>query len=473
MENPGNNSKPGPGRAEDGVLTTPDGHALPRVLDPAVTMDLVQRYVESERIRSRRVLVLAGTAFLFIVLVLLAAFISIGIYVLRNSHQATRVAADLHARTIGYTVEVVSLSNQVDGVVHGQKEVKEAVRKVESSRVRESQVLKSDLERFGKWVAANDSKSARLLSELEARVKDMTEEAAAKEKELAAMKEQYAALQARDVEPTVRKSGDVPPVVPDGSREQGVRDEPDTGMAAATSSLSPGGDHDGTAAESATEPRRTPSPEEISVVTFPSGDRYEGEFRDGLMNGWGAYYYRNGDRYEGEFRNDMKNGKGTFTYRQGDKYMGEFKDDMKNGRGSYLFRNGDRYVGEFQNDMVNGKGTLVYQNGNKYAGDFKSGLKQGNGIFNFVNGDVYEGEFKGDVREGRGTYSFGDGTKYIGDFRNGQRHGKGRYIYAGGEEYVGDFKNGKKDGSGTCIYPDGKRLNGLWKEDQFVKALEG
>ena len=35
--------------AEEGVLTTPEGHALPRVLDPKVTMDLVQRYVETER----------------------------------------------------------------------------------------------------------------------------------------------------------------------------------------------------------------------------------------------------------------------------------------------------------------------------------------------------------------------------------------------------------------------------------------
>ena len=46
--------------------------------------------------------------------------------------------------------------------------------------------------------------------------------------------------------------------------------------------------------------------------TWPNGDRYDGEYRDGQAVGTGKFKYANGDVYEGQFENDRANGFGTF-----------------------------------------------------------------------------------------------------------------------------------------------------------------
>ena len=35
---------------------------------------------------------------------------------------------------------------------------------------------------------------------------------------------------------------------------------------------------------------------------WPCGDRYEGEMREGVINGFGTWYFRNGNKYIGEFK---------------------------------------------------------------------------------------------------------------------------------------------------------------------------
>ena len=36
--------------------------------------------------------------------------------------------------------------------------------------------------------------------------------------------------------------------------------------------------------------------------------KYEGEFKNNLMEGKGIFYYNNGDRYEGDWKNDLREG---------------------------------------------------------------------------------------------------------------------------------------------------------------------
>lgn len=43
---------------------------------------------------------------------------------------------------------------------------------------------------------------------------------------------------------------------------------------------------------------------------WPSGNRFEGAFRDGIMNGRGIIYFANGDRYEGEIVDGKRSGRG-------------------------------------------------------------------------------------------------------------------------------------------------------------------
>ena len=41
------------------------------------------------------------------------------------------------------------------------------------------------------------------------------------------------------------------------------------------------------------------------------GAKYTGEFKDGLYNGQGTFYYADGSRWTGEWKNADKNGFGT------------------------------------------------------------------------------------------------------------------------------------------------------------------
>ena len=64
------------------------------------------------------------------------------------------------------------------------------------------------------------------------------------------------------------------------------------------------------------------------------------------------------------------NGYSTYTWPNGDKYVGEFKDGNFNGQCTYTYSNGDEYVGEWKDGKKNGEGTLIYTDGRTVRGIF-------------------------------------------------------------------------------------------------------
>ena len=48
-----------------------------------------------------------------------------------------------------------------------------------------------------------------------------------------------------------------------------------------------------------------------------NGDRYEGDFKNDIMEGKGIYYYKNGDREIGDYLNDKKVGKHIILHTNG------------------------------------------------------------------------------------------------------------------------------------------------------------
>ncbi len=473
------------------------------VTTPIITVESLQRYIEDERNRNKQALLWTSTLFLFVVLLVLVMFLSVGIYVLRRTRETGDMVVSVRQQAKKQTTAITHIAGKLEHVAALQTEVKDAVQKTEERRVRNEQDIKKNLERFGKWVSARKKKEHETLAEMQQKIQEIEKARKKNAEEFANMRKQYLKLQETLV--ALEKSGsmnsgqngDLLSMAnlsgKDNYSDIATKDNPLSGVnddvgstlnqedRNSTNEYLSGDELDGKLAmvNSGNIPDVTIDSDnpavpvkEISVVTFPNGDRYEGSFKNGLFDGWGVYYYHNGDKYEGEFKNNMKDGKGTLTFSNGDKYVGEFKDDMMSGYGSFSYANGDRYVGQFARNMRNGKGTFIYANGNKYTGGFRNGKKSGNGIFQFANGDVYRGEFLNDARNGKGTYSYASGAKYIGEFRNGRRNGKGRYIYESGEEYIGEFKNGMKDGFGMCVYPNGAKLKGEWHKNKFYRRIK-
>jgi clan AA aspartic protease (TIGR02281 family) len=83
------------------------------------------------------------------------------------------------------------------------------------------------------------------------------------------------------------------------------------------------------------------------VVSYPNGDRYEGDLRDGERTGKGVYRFASGNRYEGQFSHGDRNGQGVFTWANGDRYVGEFRDGYPWGHGTYRSAAGVRQEGEW------------------------------------------------------------------------------------------------------------------------------
>ena len=77
------------------------------------------------------------------------------------------------------------------------------------------------------------------------------------------------------------------------------------------------------------------------------------------------------------FGEESPNGKGELTFRNGkwdgDKYVGEFKDGLRTGKGIYIWSNGDKYVGEWKDDKS--------WNVEKYNKDGNLSAKFVNGVF--------------------------------------------------------------------------------------------
>ena len=56
------------------------------------------------------------------------------------------------------------------------------------------------------------------------------------------------------------------------------------------------------------------------------GDRFEGTFTDGKLNGRGLIIHGTGGRTEGEFRDSMLNGRGIITRPDGSRVDGTFQN---------------------------------------------------------------------------------------------------------------------------------------------------
>ena len=64
-------------------------------------------------------------------------------------------------------------------------------------------------------------------------------------------------------------------------------------------------------------------------MTWTSGDRYEGQFENGLRDGQGAYYFPDGDRYEGGWKAGKQHGQGIETSADGQRIEGVWNNGKR------------------------------------------------------------------------------------------------------------------------------------------------
>jgi hypothetical protein len=111
----------------------------------------------------------------------------------------------------------------------------------------------------------------------------------------------------------------------------------------------------------------------FEAKTFPSGNKYEGEWLRGVYHGRGKLHYADGRNYDGEWCEGVMHGKGHFAYANGDQYMGEYRAGQQEGQGRFVWRNGDIYAGEWHQGKRHGKGNLTKVNGDGFKGYWTKG----------------------------------------------------------------------------------------------------
>ena len=155
----------------------------------------------------------------------------------------------------------------------------------------------------------------------------------------------------------------------------------------------------------------------------------------------------NGHKYHGCLNDAGKpHGEGTLKFKSGDKYSGEWKDGIRNGEGTYTWTDGDKYVGEFRNGKRNGEGTMTHTNGNQYVGEWKDGKKNGEGIMISLfdsQTQTSKGEFKFDILyNGTETIDFNNGHRWILTYKEGEKINQWENIknYYKPEDIIGERK---------------------------------
>eukprot|EP00993_Chasmostoma_nieuportense_P000863 NODE_1793_length_1378_cov_37.864109_g1701_i0.p1 GENE.NODE_1793_length_1378_cov_37.864109_g1701_i0~~NODE_1793_length_1378_cov_37.864109_g1701_i0.p1 ORF type:complete len:386 (-),score=95.47 NODE_1793_length_1378_cov_37.864109_g1701_i0:176-1333(-) len=167
--------------------------------------------------------------------------------------------------------------------------------------------------------------------------------------------------------------------------------------------------------------RKNQSSEQKTPYTYPSGDKYTGEWLRGRKHGFGTAEFVSGNRYEGEWDNDFKHGQGTIVFVDGTTYTGQWSKDHKHGFGKASFTSGNRYEGNWVDDAMEGEGTFYYARGDVYSGQWKRGKISGFGKWTASDkNSSYEGMWSDGLRHGLGKLTEGGRTIDV-EFKEGHR----------------------------------------------------
>lgn len=271
---------------------------------------------------------------------------------------------------------------------------------------------------------------------------------------------------------------------------------------------------------------------------------------DGKRHGRGKMTYKSGSTYEGGFVNNKyeDDESAKYTWPDGDEYVGQWKDGERHGKGIFYANDGTVEISMFENGVSKGEGIswsadrktahklvdgtkkiemlpeeaeafalekfnvevpevskappkkspaspievkqqpgILQRLWNKYDadgnlmykdnGDWGSwkgeldlqGKRTGKGTMTYDAGAIYEGDFVNDLYEGYGKYTWEDLDEYEGEWKAGERNGKGIFRGADGVVEYSMYENGKPIGDGISWAPDRKTA---YRMKDGARALE-
>lgn len=205
------------------------------------------------------------------------------------------------------------------------------------------------------------------------------------------------------------------------------------------------------------------------AVSYAAGGYYDGTWKNGERDGWGDSYNEDGTYYIGEWENNEYHGHGSYYFADDIYYEGQWENGLQNGIGVYSSIE-FTYVGEWEEGWINGEGRIDYKNGDYYEGHFVENKRYGLGFYQFHEGNSYEGEFVDDVFNGLGRFYFLDGSLYEGEFLNGKICGDGTYYYKDGNETVAITANW----DGSMSFPETASIlfsNGDIYEGEIINGV--
>ncbi|OAF72142.1 hypothetical protein A3Q56_00083 [Intoshia linei] len=218
--------------------------------------------------------------------------------------------------------------------------------------------------------------------------------------------------------------------------------------------------------------------DEIHSIKFVNGNVYQGQMKDGLLDGFGKIYIASKKiEYTGSFKKNTICGRGKFIWKDKSTYEGDVQNGLRHGYGTFTSSCKElKYTGFWSHGKRHGKGRLDYDStGNCfYDGDWYNNKRHGWGLRQWKTENLYEGGWVDNVREGEGTMRWITKKNiYICNWKDGKPNGSGEYIYFIDRKrdsvqfylpnvYSGNFKDGKRDGSGIFYYSNGSRFEGNW-----------
>ena len=64
-------------------------------------------------------------------------------------------------------------------------------------------------------------------------------------------------------------------------------------------------------------------------MQLPNGEKYDGEFKNGNLDGYGIFYYKGGEKYICGFKNKLLHGYGMLIYKDNSVKFGKFENDKE------------------------------------------------------------------------------------------------------------------------------------------------